>query len=348
MLDRSWKPQLNNILVIKLRYIGDVVLSTPVLSMLRRQFPHANLVCLVNPGTQEVLQHNPHVDDVVVMARGSLVEQIQFWLELRRRQFDCVIDLTDGDRSAFLTWISGASRRIGFNSENRWRGKLYSHCISSGIAKRHMVEYHMQALTFVDVPSVVQKPEVFAGPEQTARAHARLDELGLLGRRWVMVHPTARYWFKAWPVERFARLCDRLAGSTLSIVLVGDTRDQEIAAKIQEVAKTSIFSLVGKTPLLELAAMMKHAALFIGNDTGMMHIASAVGCPVVGLFGPTNPETWGPRGARTKVIYKGLDCRACFRPGCFRGEESCMKLISVDEVYEAARELLREVEHAES
>ncbi|GJL50710.1 MAG: glycosyl transferase family 9 [Nitrospirales bacterium] len=339
---------MNNILIIKLRYIGDVVLSTPVLSILRQQFPHASLVCLVNPGTQEVLQHNPHVNDVLVMARGSLVEQIQFWLELRRRQFDCVIDLTDGDRSAFLTWISGASRRIGFNSENRWRGKLYSHCISSGIASRHMVEYHTQALTFVDAPSVVQKPEVFVGSEQTARAQARLDELGLLGRRWVMVHPTARYWFKAWPFERFASLCDRLAENSLSIILVGDDRDQEVATKIQEVAKTRIFSLVGKTPLLVLAALMQKAELFIGNDTGLMHMASAVECPVLGLFGPTNPETWGPRGSMTTVIYKGLDCRACFHPGCFRGEESCMKLISVDEVYEAALKLLQEVKPAKS
>ncbi|GJL65822.1 MAG: glycosyl transferase family 9 [Nitrospirales bacterium] len=332
---------MNHILIIKLRYIGDVVLSTPVLSALRQQFPHATLVCLVNPGTQEILQHNPHIDDVLVMVRGSLLEQMQFWLELRRRQFDCVIDLTDGDRSAFLTWVSGASRRIGFNSENRWRGRFYSHCISSGVAGRHMVEYHAQALSLINVPAVAHAPEVSVGTEQTACAQARLDELGLLGRRWVMVHPTARYWFKAWPLERFAMLCDRLAEHNLSVVLVGDVHDQEAATQIQELVNTPVFSLVGKTPLLELAAMMKQADLFIGNDTGLMHIASAVGCPVLGLFGPTNPETWGPRGNKTTVIYKELDCRACFRPGCFRGEESCMKLIAVDEVYEAALELLQ-------
>jgi len=332
---------LKNILVIKLRYIGDVILSTPVISLLRQQFPASNLVCLVNPGTQDVLQSNPYVDEVLVMDRGSLVEQIRFWIDLRRRKFDCVIDLTDGDRSAFLTWISGASLRIGFNSENRWRGRLYTHCHSSGSEGRHMVEYHMQALTFLDVDDLVSTPKVYVGADHGQQAQARLDELGLVGHRWVMVHPTARYWFKAWPFERFAMLSDRLAKQNLSIVLVGNASDQEIASKIQKVVNTSIFSLVGKTSLLELAALMQHADVFIGNDTGLMHMAAAVGCPVLGLFGPTNPQTWGPRGKKTKVIYKELDCRACFHPGCFRGEDSCMKQISVDEVYETALELLK-------
>ncbi|WP_447968233.1 putative lipopolysaccharide heptosyltransferase III [Nitrospira sp. M1] len=334
---------MKNILVIKLRYIGDVILSTPVLSLLRQQFPAANVVCLVNSGTQEILQHNPHVDEVLVLPRGSVIEQIRFWLAVRRRRFDCVIDLTDGDRSALLTWVSGSSVRIGFNHEHRWRGRLYSHCLSSGPEGRHMVEYHTEALTLIDAHADVPKPTVYVGTEHNQRAQTILGELGLIGQPWVMVHPTARFWFKAWPLERFARLSDRLVEKSLRVVLVGDAHDHAITLAIQERVQTSTDSLVGKTTLLELAALMQHATLFIGNDTGLMHMASAVGCPVLGLFGPTNPQTWGPRGNNSQVIYKELDCRACFHPGCFRGADNCMKQISVDEVYEAALGLLQDV-----
>ena len=331
---------MKKILVIKLRYIGDVVLSTPVLRSLRQQYPEAKLGCLVNSGTQEVLTYNPHIDEVLVVSRGKIREQVQFCLELRARRFDCVIDLTDGDRSAFLTWISGAPVRIGFNGEKRWRGVLYSNCVSTENSAGHILEHHAQALTLLGVNSMGNGLEVYVAKEHEQNAQAILGQFGLDRRRWVMIHPAARYWFKAWPVERFAVLSDWLNGTDISVVLVGHIQDHEIAEKIRAVVNTPLISLVGKTSLLELAALMKQADLFLGNDTGLMHIAAAVGCPVLGLFGPTNPMVWGPRGTKTKVIYKGLDCRACFHPGCIRGEDNCMKQITVDEVYAAALELL--------
>ena len=331
---------MKHILVIKLRYIGDVVLTTPVLRVLRTQFPQAKIVCLVNLGTQEVISHNPHVDEVLVLKRGRLREQVQFFLDLRSRKFDCVIDLTDGDRSAVLSTISGAPKRIGFNSEKRWRGWLYTDCVGSDYGSRHMVEHHAQALRSIGVKDLVGNPEVYVAQEHDQTAQTVIAQLGLEPRRWVMIHLTARYWFKTWPLERFALLSDRLAEKNLSVVLVGHVQDQEVSEKMQACTNAPVISLVGKTNLLELAALMKYSDLFVGNDTGVMHIAAATGCPVLGLFGPTDPRVWGPRGETTKVLYKGLDCRACFHPGCFRGEDNCMKQISVDEVYSAALELL--------
>ncbi len=155
-----------------------------------------------------------------------------------------------------------------------------------------------------------------------------------------MLHPSARYEFKAWPPERFAQLSDRLVTQGVRTVLIGAAREEARARAVQRQARHPIVSLVGRTKLLDLAALMQRCAVFVGNDAGPMHLAAAVGCPVVGLFGPTDPAVWGPRGKSTAVVYKGLDCRACFHPGCFRGEESCMKLIGVDEVYEKVRPFL--------
>ena len=331
---------MKRILVIKLRYIGDVVLTTPVLRVLRTHFPESQIVCLVNTGTQEVLSYNPHVDEVLVLTRATLRRQVQFFLDLRIRKFDCVIDLTDGDRSAILSKISGAPKRIGFNSEKRWRGWLYTDCIRSDYGSTHMVEHHAQALKPIGVNGLVGNPEIYVSQEHDQTAQTTIEQLGLKSRRWVMIHLTARYWFKTWPLERFALLSDWLAKKNMSVVLVGHGLDQEVSEKMQVRVNAPLISLVGKTNLLELAALMKHSDLFVGNDTGVMHIAAAVGCPVLGLFGPTDPSVWGPRGKKTKVLYKGLDCRACFHPGCFRGEDNCMKQISVDEVYSAAEELL--------
>ncbi|MCA9472004.1 MAG: putative lipopolysaccharide heptosyltransferase III [Nitrospirales bacterium] len=332
--------QMERILVIKLRYIGDVLFSTPVLRKLREHYPKSRITCLVNAGTEDVLRHNPDVDEVLVVARGSAMSQVRFGLKLRQRCFDCVIDLTDGDRSALLSWVSGANVRVGFNRENRWRGRLYTECVEIQDQHRHMVDQHLQTLSSIGTPlGEIPNPTVFVGKEDERNARDWLSESGLLERRWVMIHPAARYWFKAWPLERFADLIDRLSADGFMSVLVG--QEQEKGEKIQALANAKVLSCIGRTDVLELAALMKHAALFIGNDTGLMHIAAAVECPVIGLFGPTDPQTWGPRGKRTTVIYKGLDCRACFHPGCFRGEESCMKQIFVEEVHASALELLQ-------
>ena len=120
---------VNNILVIKLRYIGDILLATPVLHALREHFPEARLTMAVNRGTEDILKWNPDVNEVLVVDRGGPLVQAHFLRTIRRRRFDCVIDLTDGDRSAILTRLSGTPLRIGFNEERRWRGLLYSRVI---------------------------------------------------------------------------------------------------------------------------------------------------------------------------------------------------------------------------
>ena len=331
---------MQKILIIKLRYIGDVLLSTPLVRALRLHSPNSKIVFLVNPGTEEVLRYNPCVDEVLLVPRRALFDQLRFFWRIRARKFDCVLDLTDGDRSAFITAVTGAPLRMGFNTENRWRGALYSHCVQAKYGSMHMIDYHGQVASQLGVHGALGQPEVFVSDREEAVAQRLLEEEGLQGHPWVMMHPAARYWFKAWPAERFAALSDRLAKQGIAVVLVGNHKDQMIAGEIQARAESKPVSLMGRTSILELAALMKHCLLFVGNDGGPMHIAGAMGCPVLALFGPTDPAVWGPRGDRVRVVYKGLDCNACFLPGCLRGDESCMKLITVEEVYSVAIQML--------
>ncbi len=339
---------MRNILVIKLRYIGDVLLGTPVLRALRERFPQARLTMVVNLGTEDILKWNPDVDEVLVVGRGELDAQFRFLNELRRRRFDAVIDLTDGDRSAVMARLSGAPVRIGFNEEHRWRGLLYTSVVRVRPGVVHRLERDLEAVRVLGIEPKPWLPVLRTSPEDEAEAARLLEEVGIgecEGKGTpplAMLLPGARYWFKAWPVERFAELADRLTGVVGCRVLVGgDAREREVAEAIRTRSRFAPTVLAGRTTLRQFSAVLKRCALFVGNDNGPMHMAAALGTPVVALFGPSDPAVWGPRGEQHRIFYKELDCRACFHPDCFRGDQNCMRLITVDEVWAAAQELLR-------
>ncbi len=331
---------MNNILIIKLRYMGDVLLSTAVLPLFKRHVPHARISFLVNAGTETVLAHDPRLEEVIPLFRGSLWTQIRLLRMLRSRQYDCVVDLTDGDRSAFLSMVTGASVRVGFSHTRQWRRLCYTDCVERLYGTMHMVDYHAKLLECIGIRDVPGMPQLFVSEDAERAALHTLETVGIARQPWVMIHPAARYWFKAWPAERFAALSDAFYEKGFHAVLVGSQHERALEREILEVAQRPLVSLMGKTSLGELAALMKHCRIFIGNDGGPMHMAATVGCPVVALFGPSDPAVWGPRGQRVKTLYKGLDCRECFYPGCSRGEQSCMKLITVQEVLVEAEEFL--------
>ena len=326
-----------NILVIKLRYLGDVLLATPTLHALKMAYPSSRLTVLVNRGTEDILHANPHLEEIIPLGRGSLVEQSRFAWQIRRKDFDTVVDLTDGDRAAFLSWVSGAPVRIGFNAEERWTGRCYT-VVVSGEAGGHRIERDLAALAPLGIVVEDRIPRLWLTQEDDALVEQLVGNVGIpRDRPWVIVQPGARYWFKAWPPERFAELADRMTDRFGCQVLVaGSPQEQALTETVVKHAKCRLLSIAGRSTVRALAALVKRSALFVGNDTGAMHIAAAVGTPLVGLFGPSNPTEWGPRGGPAETIYKGLDCRICFHPTCRRGEQNCMKLITVDEVMAAA------------
>ena len=332
----------DRILVLKLRYIGDVLLSTPVLTRLRESFPKAHLTVLVNAGTEGVLRGHPAIDEVLLVERGNWAGDVRLVRELRRRRFDLAVDLTDGDRSAILARLSGAPVRVGYNSEKRWRGRLYTETVQADRFVMHAVPYHLQATEALGLLGPPPAPTLALAPEAKEAAarllkHAGIDTVHPL----VCVHPGARWWFKSWPPERFAALADRIQRETSAqVVFLGGRGERDIVDRIAMVMRSPHRRLVGHTNLQELAAVLEKAALMVSNDNGAMHMAAALHVPVIGLFGPSDPVVWGPWGEGHRTFYKNVDCRACFHPDCFRGEENCMRQISVDEVWDAVKERL--------
>ena len=333
---------MRNILIIKLRYIGDVLLATPTMRAIKAARPDVLVTMMVNRGTEDVLSGNQDVDEIMVLDKGSLAAQWRVIAQLRRRRFDSVIDLTDGDRSAFLSWISGAPVRIGFNDEHRWRGKCYTQVVQPVPGVRHRIDRDLEVLKPMSIQAGSKDPQLWLTPEEESSADQLRNQLGVQrSQSMVILQPGARYWFKAWPPERFAELADRLTSQYGCQVLIGGShQDVDLAQQIRQMAKSSPIIMAGRTTIKQFAAIAKKSALFVGSDSGAMHIASAVGTPVVALFGPSSPREWGPRGGPAEVIYKGLDCRACFHQTCQRGEQNCMRLITIDEVMAAARRLV--------
>src|SRR3989442_15119211 len=158
-------PAPERILVLKLRYVGDVLLTTPVLSRLRESFPKAHLAMLVNPGTDDVVRDHPALDEVLILERGNLARQWRFVRDLRRQRFDLVIDLTDADRSALLSWLSRSPMRLGYNSEGRWRGVLYTQVVDADRFRMDTVRYHLKATEALGLTGPPPAPFLAVAPE---------------------------------------------------------------------------------------------------------------------------------------------------------------------------------------
>jgi heptosyltransferase III len=333
---------MHNVLIIKLRYIGDVLLATLTARAIKSARPEVRVTMLVTRGTEDVLFGNPDIDEVLILDKDSLAAQYRLITGLRRRRFDTVFDLTDGDRAAFLSWISGAPVRIGFNDGHRWQGRFYTHVVRFGRGVQHRIDRDLEALKSMSIQARSMDPHLWLMPEEEKSADQLLDQLGVQrSQSIVILQPGARYWFKAWPPERFAELADRLASQYGCQVLIGGTRQEgDLAQQIRQMAKSLPIVMAGRTTVRQFASIAKRSALFVGNDSGAMHIASAVGTPVVALFGPSSPREWRPHGGPVEILYKDLDCGRCSNSTCTRGEESCMKLIPVHEVFAAAQRLL--------
>jgi ADP-heptose:LPS heptosyltransferase len=183
--------------------------------------------------------------------------------------------------------------------------------------------------------------ELYTGPEEERRMTAWVRRNGLMEKDWVTLHTGGRYWFKRWSSAKWARLADVIQGEMgVRVVFVGGAGEAETVREIASWMKTSPLTLVGETTVLELAAFLRKSLLLVGNDSGPMHMASAVGTPVIALFGPTDPAVWRPWGKGHVVLSRQVSCSPCGRLTCDLGPENCMEQISFDEVLQAVCQCL--------
>jgi len=334
---------IRKILVIKLRAVGDVVLSTAVLPNLRKAFEGAEIHFMVERSGRGVLEGNPHVDRIIVHPRrewGALPkraawrEGFTFLKKIRKEGYDLVFDLFGNPRSAFLTWMTGASCRVGF----AFRGRKYAY--NKRVPPRgdrvHEVEFNLDALRALGIPIVVNSPCFSFSKRDGHYADGWIEGNGLRDSFLVGIHPWGSWKAKRWGLEKFAALADRLGEALQAgIVLLWGPGEKKYAEKVQTLARYPT-TIAPETSLKELGALLSRCRLVVANDSGPMHISAAVGTPTVGIFGPTNSKLQGPYGESHEVARKeGLACLGCNKLEC--RSLDCMNLLSTKEVFEVVQ-----------
>jgi lipopolysaccharide heptosyltransferase II len=350
-----------HILLVRLRQIGDVVFTTPAVHALRRRFPDSRLTYLVEPAAAPIVAGNPHLNEVIVAPRQpglhGFVSDLALGRTLRARRFDLAIDFHGGPRASLLTWLSGAPVRIGY--EVAGRSWMYTQRVARPrqLRPRHSVVNQWDLLAALDVPppDPSQTPtEMPADRTAAAAVDARLSEAGVAtADRLVVIHVSAGNPFRRWPFEHFVELATALAMEDRSrrIIITSGPSEEAAAARVIAAARERLGGAdaprvlsCGEFSLVELRALLDRAALYIGGDSGPLHIAAATAVPIVGLYGPTLPERSAPwRSAIhvTESVDAGvLPCRPCEQRVCVPGDFRCLTWIRPAQVVEAAERAL--------
>jgi len=347
-LNTSDTPDLSRIrrvLVTKLRHHGDVLLASPVLGALKRQLPDAEIDALVYHDTRDMLSEHPALSQLhLVRKGGALSEEWRLLLALRARRYDLLIHLTSSARGAWLARILQPAVSVAPNHPGKLYRNSFTHLYPQANA-RHIVECNLDALRRIGLwPEEADKKLVLvAGADAERSAEKHLRDLGLEAGKFILIHPTSRWLFKCWTEEGVAGLARQLMehGHTLLFTSGPDAREMDMLARIQARLADPAPSLAGRLTLKELAALIARARLFVGVDSAPMHIASAVGTPLVVLFGPSGEIDWGPWCVPSRVITSDHSCRPCGFDGCGGSKRSdCLESIPTGRVLDAALELL--------
>ena len=349
--------QVRRALVIKLRHHGDVLVSSPVFSVLKNHAPHVEIDALVYADTAEMLTLHPAIRQVVTVDRQwkklgawrHLQAEMDLYRQLKGRDYDLIIHLTEHWRGAWLSRLLGPKWAVSCNRPDAgamWH-KSFTHIYPMARAlPRHMVENNLDALRRIgiQVHSGERNLLLVPGPAAESAVAGKLARYGLQPGQFIHIHPASRWLFKCWSVERMAALIQSLLDSGHQLVLTAapSVDERRMIDAIQARLPNPVPSLSGELSLKELAALTKAARLFVGVDSAPMHIAAAVGTPVVALFGPSGDKQWGPWGAGHRVIASSQHtCRPCGLDGCGSGKVSdCLESLAVEDVLAAVREQL--------
>jgi len=343
-------------LVVKLRHHGDVLLASAVPGALRAAAPALEIDALVYDDTAPMLEGHPAIARVhtvgrawrVLGAAARLAAEWRLFAALRARRYDLIVHLSEHPRGAWLARTLGARYRVAPAYGGRsafWRESFSHRFALAKNAGRHMVEWNLDALRRIGVqpPPAARRVMFVPGAEAERAVDARLAALQLAPGGFVHLHPASRWRFKCWPAARHAELVARFASIGQRIVITAAPEPSERAQvdEILRLAGGTCIDLAGQLSIRELGALSARARLFVGVDSMPMHLAAAMGTPVVALFGPSGEAEWGPWQVAHRVVAGDQACRPCGNDGCGGGKRSeCLETLEVDRVFRAAQELL--------
>lgn len=344
-----------NILIIKLSSIGDVVHALPFLEALKNSYPDSRIDWLVEEEASQVISGHPAINRVIISGRkrwqkeilnpAKLLkvssEAISFYKNLRFSSYDIVIDLQGLFRSGFLTALSRGKRKIGMSGAREGASFFPKEPPVAVDYDQHAIDRYLKVAGHLGCNTGIRKGEIPVS-EQDKKLAAGIFSSFSEGKPLIAVNPMAKWKTKLWQPDKFSELAEKLQKEIdCRIIFTGSMQDRPVIEEIIRqtgIKENKIINLAGRTGLKELAYLYSGCSVLICTDTGPMHIAAAMGCRVVALFGPTSPLRTGPYGNGHIIIRSGIDCSPCFKKEC--RDIKCMGDITVDAVFDAARSII--------
>ena len=342
---------MKRVLIVRTSAIGDVVFASPFAAAIKRSHPKAHVAWLVEPGIHELLEADPAIDELVLWPKaewkrlwkeklyGELFGRIrQFRTMLRAKQFDTAIDMQSLLKSGALAWLSGAKRRIGLGSREGSQWLMTEVIPKGGIPRRISSEYlYLAEQLGLDTGEFL--PTLHVADETEIKTRALMGRHHLEPERFAVFAPFTTRPQKHWFEDAWQALAPRVSNELgLTPVILGGPADREAAERIAA-ASPGVVQLAGATHLPEAAALIRHAGLLIGVDTGLTHMGTAFNTPTVAIFGSTRPYLDTCR-ANGKVIWLGLECSPCRRRPTCNGAFTCLRDISPERVMDEARQVM--------
>jgi lipopolysaccharide heptosyltransferase II len=334
ILRRTKSPEegeIKKILFLRHDRIGDMVLLTAALKALRMVYPHARITVIASERNYEILDHNPNVDEVIIYK-----DFFRFIREIRTRRYDLVIDpfLTYELKQAFMTYIAGGKYRIGF--EEAGREVFFNIRGPATFPPQRMVDHLLDLAELAGGKREGCEPEVFLSDMEIQWASEVLENKGIgTNELTIAIHPGAHYPSQRWPAERFGELARRiLAQCEAKVILLGSSDEEGLLKAVKDSTGNDI-QIFSCDNIREFMALLSRCDLLVCNNSGPLHIASALKVPTVSMIGPTVTPLWLPYGENNVVISKPLSCSPCNRAHC--KDHKCMESITVDKVFEAVQ-----------
>ena len=368
------RQEFKRILLIKPSAVGDVIHTLPVLTKLRARYPEARIDWMLTPHIAELIKHHPGLSNVVLFARQAYGRPWKDWSssldfarmlsELRSAEYDLVIDLHGQFRSAFFALATGAPTRIGFDRPRKrvrragrnlpkhafvhaWKGAregswvAYTHRIRIPTLDAHAIDRYLWVGEMLDLPPGPAEFNVPVPPEADAKVDRLLEEHTAEGKPIALLTPGTIWETKHWLAENFAQVGRHFLETGWAVVLAGSNKDKSSCREVAEMCPGAV-NLCGQTRLTELAALIRRAGICITNDSGPMHLAVALGTPLVSIFGPTDPLWIGPYGRSDAVVRAGVPCSPCYLRQLREcpHDHACMKQVTAEMVIARASRIL--------
>jgi len=353
---------LQKILIANIFGIGDVLFTTPLIANIKAHNPQVQIGYICNRRTESLLANHPKINRVFVYERDEfnrlykeskfrfLKKTQEFLSDVKKEQYDMLIDISLSGFIGFFASVIGIKRRIGFDYKQRGRF-LTERIVLKGYENKHVVEYYLDLLELIDVPIKHKQLELFIDDhhrnwaDEFLRANHLNERDVLIG----VVPGGGASWgkdanFKRWPAAKYAKLADKLIENThAKIILMGDSREEELCRSVEKLMTQDAVMACGQTTIHQFAALAQRCRLMIVNDGGPLHIAVAAQARTVSIFGPVDERVYGPYPSQNhRIVARPLACRPCYRQ--FRRAScdhvSCLNLIEVDEVFEKVKEIL--------